>query len=86
MGMFVCSQKTWIIFTWSTWFTTKWSVKHRIARKGRCLQEDVDLEDSTPVMNEVFLGCTQRSGQADTKIVKSEAELYTMLTDDGRCQ
>ena len=54
--------------------------KAPIQRKGRCLQEDVDLKDPTPIMNQVYLGCTQTSAQADTKKVKSEAELYTRLT------
>ena len=68
-------------------FTQSWdyfhSVKHRIPRKGRCLQEDGDVKDPTPIINLAFLGCTQRNAQADTKILKSEAELFTRLTTMG---
>ena len=35
-------------------------------------QVEIGLEDPTPIVNQVYLGCTQRDTQADIKTVKSK--------------
>ena len=55
--------------------------KHKISRTcGDVRKQKFELEDSTPIMNQVYPGCTQRMAHVDTKAVKSDAELFTRLT------
>ena len=40
------------------------------------LQKDIDPEDPTPLINQVYLGCTQREAKADRQAVRSKTELF----------
>ena len=43
------------------------------------LQKEVDLEDPTPWIDQVYLGSTQREAKVDPKTVQSQTELFKNL-------
>ena len=44
------------------------------------LQKEIDLEYPTPVIDQVYLGCTQREAMVDPQAVHSETDLFKKLT------
>ena len=50
---------------------------------GKRLQKDIDLEDPTPWIDRVYLGCTQRQAKMNHQGVQSKAELNKKLTTTG---
>ena len=43
-------------------------------------QKEVDLEDPTPLIDQVYWGYTQRSAKVDPQAVQSKTELFKKLT------
>ena len=46
----------------------------------KSLQKDIGLENPTPLMNQVFLGCTQKEATVDDQAVQSKTEWFKKLT------
>ena len=42
----------------------------------KSLQKEIGLENPTPLMKQVFLGCTQREATVDPQAVQSKTELF----------
>ena len=47
------------------------------------LQKDIDHEDPTPLIDQVFQGCTQVDAEVDPQAVQSKTELFKTLTPTG---
>ena len=44
------------------------------------LENKIDLEGPTPIMNQVYLGCSQRPAEVDEQIIASKAEFFKRIT------
>ena len=44
------------------------------------MQKEINLEDPTPFLDHVHLGCTQRVAKVDPQAVQSKTELFKKLT------
>ena len=44
------------------------------------LQKDVELEDTTLLLHQVYFACTQREAQAEHRIVIEKRQLFAQLT------
>ena len=49
----------------------------------KTLQNDIDLAEPTSLLNQVFLGCTQREAEVDQEAVQSETDLFRHNDDRG---
>ena len=47
---------------------------------GKIQRKEVDLEDPTPLLNEIFFGCTQREAEVDHHAVQAKADLFRRIT------
>ena len=43
-------------------------------------QHEIDLEDPMPLIDQVYLGCSQREAMVDPQAVHSETDLFKQLT------
>ena len=46
----------------------------------KILQKEIDIEDPTPLIDHVYLGCTQREAKVDLHAVQSQTGLFKKLT------
>ena len=44
------------------------------------LEKKIDLEGPTPIMNQVYLGCSQRPAEVDEELIASKAEFLKRIT------
>ena len=44
------------------------------------LREKIELEDSTPLVDEVFLECTQRTATVDEETIRTTTEMFRRMT------
>ena len=56
--------------------------KHTLGPVWESLRQDIDLEDPTPLLIRVYLGCTQREAEVDHAAVQAETNLSRRLTTD----
>ena len=57
-----------------------------VGRKGSLaaiwatLRKNIDLDDTTPLVDLVYLGCTQRAATIDEASIKAKTELFQIIT------
>ena len=46
----------------------------------KTLRRRMDLEPSTPLVDQVYLGCNQRDAEIDEELISTKAELFKRIT------
>ena len=83
MGMSLRAQKNRFILMGVCGRYKKMSgKKQNMDRMCKILQIEIDLEDPTPFIDQVFLSCTQREASVDPRAVHSKNELFNKFNND----
>ena len=84
LGMFVCSQKTAIIFgICGRLFLKKAGKKQNWAPMWKKLMKNIDLDEPTSFLDRVYLGCTQRECRADEMVIEKNKEMFESRISAG---
>ena len=58
--------------------------KESLAPTDAKLRKKIDLEDASPLVDQVFLGCSQRAATVDEESIKTKTELFQINTTSGK--
>ena len=60
--------------------TSRWVVRKALLLWGLNLRKKIDLEDPTPLIDQVFLRCTQRAATNNEETIRTKTEMFQRTT------
>ena len=59
---------------------------HRKAPTWANLREKIHLEDPTPLIHQIYLGCSQRAATVDEEPINAKTDLFERITTSSVCE
>ena len=80
MGMCLFAWKLWLFLSVYVNDVKIVGMKQNMNSMWKTLQNEIDFEAPTPLLDQLYLGCTQREATVDSPSVQSQIDLYNKLT------